>query len=76
MKEKVFSQTTGKSYSPVDVVRIINVKQAAAYINHGAELLDIYGSRDFKTGEPMLVYIFNRSETTALYDLWCKHELK
>ena len=76
MKDKVISQTTGKAYCPTDVVRIVNYKQAAAYISHGAELLDIYGSRDFKTEEPLIVYIFNREDTTHLYDLWCKHELK
>mgnify|MGYP007104057047 CR=1 FL=1 len=76
MKEFVTSYTTGKSYSPSDVVRIINFRQAAAYLAHGAELLDIYPSKDFKTGEPLLVYIYNRKETTPLYDLWCKHELK
>lgn len=76
MKETVQSQTTGKTYSPADVVRIINYKQSAAYMAHGAELLDIYTSKDFKTGDPLLVFIFNRKETTLLYDLWCKHELK
>lgn len=75
MKEKVTSQTTGKSYSPSNVVRIINYRQSAAYMSHGAELLDIYPSKDFKTNEPILVYIFDRSATTELYDLWCKHEL-
>jgi len=76
MKEKVSSLTTGKTYCPSDVVRIVNYKQAAAYMNHGAELLDIYGSRDYKTEECLLVYIFSRADTATLYDLWCKHELK
>ena len=76
MKETILSQSTGRLYSPADVVRIINYKQAAAYMAHGADLLDIYTSKDFKTGDPILVYIFNRKDTTRLYDMWCKHELK
>lgn len=76
MKEYIVSDTTGKRYSPSDVVRIVNFRQAAAYIKNGAQLLDIYASKDFKKDELLLVYIFNRKETTQLYDLWCKHELK
>lgn len=75
MKEKIQSQTTGKTYAPSDVVRIVNQTQATMYMVHGAELLDIYPSRDFKTNKPMMVYIFNRVATMKLYDAWCKHEL-
>lgn len=76
MKETVKSHTTGKTYCPSAVVRIVNYKQSAAYMANGAELLDIYASKDFKTGSPLLVYIFDRKSTAALYDLWCRHELK
>lgn len=76
MKEKVFSELTKCEYYPSDVVRIVNCKQSAAYLTHGAKLLDMYASRDFKTNEPIIVCIFNRADTTELYDLWCKHELK
>lgn len=75
MNEKITSQSTGKTYAPGKAVRILNQLQAASYIAHGAELLDIYTSRNFETGRPMLVYIFNREATAELYDLWCKHEL-
>lgn len=76
MKDSVIGYITQKVYCPADVVRIINYKQAAAYLSHGAELIDIYPSRDFTTDEPLIVYIFNRKDTAELYDLWCKHELK
>lgn len=76
MKERVTSQMTGRTYAPSDVVRILNGQQAATYVAHGAQLLDVYGSRNFNTNEPVLVYIFDRRETSELYDLWCKHELK
>ena len=75
MAEKVTSQTTGKTYMPSKVVRIINVMQAAAYMMHGAELLDIYSSRDYITHRPKLVFIFDREATTPLYDAWCNHLL-
>lgn len=76
MKDFVISDTTGKKYYPSDVVRLVNIKQVIAYLKNGAELLDVYPSFDNKNGSPILVYIFNRKDTTALYDLWCKHELK
>ena len=75
MKESVISNTTGKQYCPSDVVRILNPRQATLYIANGAELLDIYASKDFKTNDPLLVFIFNRQATTPLYDAWCKREL-
>ncbi len=75
MKETVRSQTTGKEYAPSDVVRIVNQLQAATYMAHGAELLDVYSSRDYKTHRPTMVYIFNRAATTPLYDAWCNHIL-
>lgn len=75
MKETIKSDTTGKSYVVTEVVRIVNQLQAATYMAHGAELLDVYASRDYKTTRPTMVYIFNREATTPLYDAWCRHEL-
>lgn len=76
MKEKIISELTHKTYEPQKVVRIVNQAQAAMYMAHGAELLDMYVSRDFKTHWPMMVYIFDREATTPLYDAWCNRELK
>ena len=76
MKEKVESTINGIEYYTSDVVRIVNSRQAAAYLEHGAKQLDVYGSRDYKTNEPIVVFIFNRSDTKDLYDLWCNHEQK
>lgn len=75
MKEIVKSDTTGREYYPSEVVRIINSKQCAAYLANGATLLDIYPSRDFNTGDSILVYIFSRKETRELYDKWCLRQL-
>lgn len=75
MSDRIISQSTGKTYGANKVVRIVNSLQAATYMIHGAELLDVYPSRDFDTGKPLLVYIFDRKTTTTLYDAWCKHAL-
>ena len=47
-----------------------------AFISNGAELLDIYTSRDRKTNEPILVFVFNRESTKELFVKWCNHELE
>lgn len=74
--DKIHSDITGKEYSPHQAVRIINPQQAIAYIYNGQELLDMYPSVDFKTGKPLLVYIFDRNGSQDVYDAWCKGELK
>ena len=72
------SQVTGKTYEYFsdDVVRIGNLYQSMAYISNGAELLDIYTSRNRRTNDPILIFVFQRESVKELYDLWCKHELK
>lgn len=72
----VHSNTTGKDYEVSKAVRLINPKQVSLYMINDAELLDIYPSTDFQTGEPLLVYIFDREKTKSLYDAFCKYELK
>ena len=37
---------------------------------------DIFVSENHKTGEPVLVFMFDRESTRKAYDLWCKGELK
>lgn len=75
MKELIVSETTGKTYDPAKAVRIVNYKQATAYIANGAELLDLYPSKSHRNNEPLLVYIFDRAATTDLYDKWCNYAL-
>lgn len=76
MKEKNISDTTGLVYDLSDMIRIVNSKQAAAYMMHGATLYDIYATNDYNTAEPILVFLFSKTETRDLYNLWLKHELK
>ena len=60
-------------YKDSDAIRILNQKQAAFYWGKGLEPLDIYPSKAFDTGEPVIVYVFSRSQTqeTGVYDEWC-----
>lgn len=64
------SSLTGKYYDEKDSIRLVNVKQAAFYWANGVKPLSIYPGEDFKTHEPILVFIFKRSETKDLYKEW------
>lgn len=69
------SRLTGKHYNLFgdEIVRIVNMQQATAYISHDILPIDIYPSE--KDGRKILVFLFDREETREVYDLWCKHEL-
>lgn len=66
------SDITGKRYNLFQIIRILNVKQAAYYSASGLDLLHIECSSDRKTGEPVYVFYFNREDTKDVYDKWCK----
>jgi len=68
------SKISGRKYDVFRALRIINPQQCAAYLEYGAELLDVYVSED-KDGKRILVFLFDREGTKDLYDKWCKHEL-
>ena len=76
MKEYITSEYTGKTYCPNDVVRILNAYQATLYWTYGLEPLDIYPSRDFKTGKSVLVFLFDQKKSQELYEKWCNFELR
>ena len=75
MIRTIHSDVTGKDYNPKDCVRILNVQQAAAYIFAGAELIDMYASKHYETGNPVLIFLFDREATADMYDKWCDHTL-
>ncbi len=74
-EDMIHSDITGKDYYPSQVVRIVNYLQCIFYWASGVMPIDIYPSQDFKTGKPMLVYLFIREDTKELYDKWCKREV-
>ena len=69
------SKFTGKEYNTKDVCRIVNTLQLASYLEYGITLLDIYTSRNYETGKPILVGIVDKKESYEAYKLWCEHKL-
>lgn len=67
---EVTSDYRNKKYQTTGTVRLLNSKQAAFYWSHGVEPLDIYLSKNFETGEPIIVYIFSREDSKPLYERW------
>ena len=45
-------------------------------MKHRCYPVDIYPSIDYKTGQDVLVYIFERNDQNKeLYQFWCDHKL-
>jgi hypothetical protein len=76
MKETIVSEVTGIEYKPKDVVRILNIYQATYYISRGVFPVDLYSSADYRTGDPRLVFLFNRKDSRDVYDAWCRRNGK
>ena len=74
MKDYITSYTTGRTYSPNDVIRLVNVRQLVYYMNNGIEILDFYTSKDFKTGEDILVFIVNKKDSQEVYRKWMGYD--
>ena len=49
---------------------IVNPKQAAFYWSRGVKPRDIYPSVDIHTDTPIIVFVFERTNTYALYKEW------
>ena len=70
------SALSGEKYDVFDkdILHIVNVYQAAYYVEFGIPILDVQLSSDRKTGKPMLVFLFRRSATKSAFDAWCKQK--
>lgn len=67
------SAITGKKYDIFDdVIILANPSQAAWYVSNNVNLLDVRLGNDRKTGNPILLYLFKKSETKEVFDMWCK----
>ena len=66
----ITSKVTNQVYDELDAIYIVNPKQAYAYINNMARLLDLYCGRDSR-----LVFVFSKSETAPLKTLWDEYKL-
>lgn len=67
---RVRSEVTDRTYDPAAMVYLQNPTQIARYLRHGATLFDLTENND------RLVAAFSKRETSELYRLWQKHELK
>lgn len=70
MAEIIKSALTGKTYKLSQVARIINIFQSTFYCANGIMPVDIYVSKDYATGKPLLVFLFDKLETKELYAQW------
>lgn len=75
-KELIETNLHPKDYAPSEVCRIVNPKQSMLYIKHRLFPIDMYTSIDAKTGNDILVMIFDKEESQELYQAWCNHELE
>ncbi|MDR2357864.1 MAG: hypothetical protein LBD92_07280 [Oscillospiraceae bacterium] len=69
----ITSQVTGRQYHPSQCVYLVNPRQAAAYMKHGLELLDVYADDGAKS--PQLVFVFDMRDSKPLYEMWREHAL-
>lgn len=53
-----------------DEIKLVNQRQVFLYIKNGIQPLRLECGYDDK-----LVYVFSRSETEVLFEMWRKHEL-
>lgn len=70
MKDYARSDTTGKVYCASDCIRLVNMRQVTFYMMHGVEILDFYPSKDFKTGENILVFLVDKKKSQEAYKMW------
>ena len=67
-----YSKIAGEKYNLFECVRIIYIPQVVFYLEHDVPLLDVYSSKDKKTGKPILVFLFKKEDTKDIYKLWCE----
>lgn len=70
------SALSGEKYDVFDkdIIHIVNIYQAAYYVEYGIPILDVQLSSDRKTGKPMLIFLFRKSATKTAFDLWCRQK--
>ena len=77
MSEELFvkSLVTQKEYNIFNAVKIVNIQQACAYIEHDVLPVDIKVSTDPKTNKRCVVFYFDKTESRDVYDKWCNYAL-
>ena len=68
------SNLTGKTYNFFETVKIKNITQSAAYIDHGVFPVDIRVGKT-EDNKRILLFYFDREESKDVFDKWCRYEL-
>lgn len=71
-----YSKIIGERYNLFECVRIVSLPQVIFYIENDIPLLDVYSSKDVKTGRKILVFLFKKEDTKEIYEEWCKKNEK
>lgn len=72
---KTKSSMTGRNIDFDDNIVILNPKQAAFYWEEkGIQPVHIYPSRDSKTDNPVIVFVFQKSATQDAYREWMERK--
>lgn len=66
---KVISNVTGIEYESEDVVFFRNLYQSTFYIDHNADIVDV-----FTDGNKKLVFVFWRNQHENLIKLWLENK--
>jgi hypothetical protein len=70
MKQTTISKVTGKEYCPDECIRILSFKQIIYYYGKGIYPVDMFPSRDYKTGMPILVFMVKKEDSKEAYKEW------
>lgn len=70
MKMYCTSPVTGIEYYPEDSIHIANPKQILFYLCKGLTIQDIFSSKNYTTGEKILVFTIDKKASQDVYDAW------
>lgn len=69
---KVIPNFITRPYVAKNTIRILNINQVSFYWSNGVQPVDIYMSTNKHTGNPCIVFVFDREEQLDVYDRWVK----
>lgn len=70
--EKMYctSPVTGITYCPEDSIHIANPKQVLFYLCKGLTIQDVFPSKNYTTGDKILVFTIDKKESQEMYKTW------
>lgn len=64
------SDVTGRTFNLFECVKILNIRQAIFYIQHGVPLMDLQIGTSEKYNTPLLIFLFRKRDTCEARELW------